>query len=193
MRSRLLDATIGCLVELGYARTTTVEIAKRAGASRGAQLHHFPTKAELVTRAVEHLFERRMEEFRRAFAALPAEVDRAAAAVDLLWSMLSSPTAYAALELHTAARTDPELRQALSPVDARFSEHVRQTFRELFPAPAEPNPLFDLAPAVTFAVLGWLANQKTLHGQEPEYRIMSERMIDLLKHLAPLAIPSAVR
>src|SRR5437762_2972866 len=85
-RVRLLDATIECLFELGYANTTTTEIARRAGLSRGAQLHHFPTKAELVITAVDHLFARRTAEFRAAFANLPAGVDRAAAAIDLLWS-----------------------------------------------------------------------------------------------------------
>src|SRR5262245_20298415 len=98
-RARLLDATIECVLDLGYARTTTVEIARRARLSRGAQLHHFPTKAELVTAAVDHLFLRRHEEFRRAFATLPAEADRGAAAIDILWTMVSGPTFYAWLEL----------------------------------------------------------------------------------------------
>ena len=57
-RTRLLDAAIECLLKLGYAGTTTTEIATRAKVSRGAQLHHYPTKQELLTAAVEHLFER---------------------------------------------------------------------------------------------------------------------------------------
>src|SRR5712692_3582600 len=88
-RARLLDATIACLFEFGYANTTTTEIAERAGLSRGAQLHHFPTKAALVTTAIEHLLQRRTEEFRTAFAGLPRDADRVAAAIDLLWSMVS--------------------------------------------------------------------------------------------------------
>jgi len=88
-KGRLLDATLECLAELGYARTTTTEIAERGGVSRGAQLHHFATKAELVTEAVEHLFERRDQEFREAFARLPADASRGRAAVDLLWSMVA--------------------------------------------------------------------------------------------------------
>src|SRR6202167_3273300 len=55
-RRRLLDAAIVCLVERGYANTTTSEIAERAGLSRGAQLYHFPKKEELLTSAVEHLY-----------------------------------------------------------------------------------------------------------------------------------------
>src|SRR5205823_12845827 len=70
-RGRLLDATLECLAELGYAGTTATEVVRRAGLSRGAQVHHFPTKAELVVAAVEHLFQRRHEEFRQAFADLP--------------------------------------------------------------------------------------------------------------------------
>src|SRR5205085_9670279 len=68
-RGRLLDATLECLAELGYAGTTTTEVVRRAGLSRGAQVHDFPTKAELVVAAVEHLFQRRHDDFRSAIAA----------------------------------------------------------------------------------------------------------------------------
>src|SRR5436853_7131184 len=128
-KARLLDATIDCLSDLGYARTTTTEIAERAGVSRGAQLHHFPTKAELVTTAVEHLFERRTEEFRKAFATLPANIDRTAAAVDLLWSMVSGPTFHAWLQLVVAARSDPDLRQTVSAIYCRNSDTSHRTHR----------------------------------------------------------------
>ena len=47
-RAALLDATIECLVEYGYAGVTTTKIVEHAGVSRGAQVHHFPTKAQLV-------------------------------------------------------------------------------------------------------------------------------------------------
>src|SRR5437763_3506934 len=110
-RTRLLDAALAVLAERGYAGTTTGEVAKRAGVSRGAQLHHFPTKAELLAAAVDHLYARRREEFRAAVAAMPQGVDRIDAAVDLLWSMFSGPTFPAWLELQVASRTDPELRQ----------------------------------------------------------------------------------
>jgi len=59
---RLLDATVDCLVEVGWAGTTTTLVAERAGVSRGAQLHHYPTKAALVVAALEHLVDLRNEE-----------------------------------------------------------------------------------------------------------------------------------
>src|SRR5579872_479866 len=75
-RAALLDAAIDCLVERGYAATTTIETARRARVSRGAQLHHFPTKAELMTAAVDRLLERRVADFRKAFADLPPGTDQ---------------------------------------------------------------------------------------------------------------------
>ena len=65
-RQALLDATIACLVEEGYANTTTARVAERAGVSRGAHLHHFQTRSALVAAAVEHLRVRRAEELMAA-------------------------------------------------------------------------------------------------------------------------------
>src|SRR3954471_4979399 len=86
-RTRLLDAALAVLAERGYAATTTVEVARRAGVSRGAQLHHFPTKAELLAAAVEHLHAKRRAEFREAMASVPDSADRLDAGIDLLWSV----------------------------------------------------------------------------------------------------------
>jgi AcrR family transcriptional regulator len=133
MRARLVDATVATLFDRGYARTTTTEIARRARVSRGAQLHHFRTKAELVTTAVEHLFQRRTGEFRAAMDAIPAGADRLGAAINLLWSMISSPTFYAWLEVIVAARTDGRLRRTVAALGARFARSVEDTFAALFP------------------------------------------------------------
>src|SRR4051812_24385881 len=54
-RARLLDAVLETLAECGYAATTTNEVARRSGLTRGAQLHHFGTKEQMIIAAVEHL------------------------------------------------------------------------------------------------------------------------------------------
>jgi AcrR family transcriptional regulator len=156
-RARLLDATLECLVELGYARTTTTEIAARAGVSRGAQLHHFPTKASLVATAVEHLFERRHSEFREGMQTLPRDANRGDAAIELLHAMVSGPTFHAWLELVVAARTDPEVMAAVTATQARFGETVRSTFADLFPALAERA---EEATGLVFALLEGVALQE---------------------------------
>ena len=187
-RARLLDATIECLHDLGYARTSTPEIARRAGLSRGAQLHHFPTKAELVTSAVEHLFDRRHQEFVRAFRERPVEQDPAEAAIDILWSMISGPTFYAWLELVVAARTDPELREPVAALTARLTAVVEQTFRELFPAPAAMNPFYEVAPRFAFALLDGLALER-VHTNDPNAH---SAVLQALKGLARLVMPGSV-
>src|SRR5690348_18266210 len=103
-RAQVLDATVSCLHDLGYARTTTTEIAARAGVSRGAQLHHFPTKAELVLSAMEHAIERQEAAFDEAMAQVPPGRDRPEAAIDVLWTMFKGPTFEACLELSKIGR-----------------------------------------------------------------------------------------
>lgn len=184
-RARLLDATLDCLCDLGYARTTTPEIARRAGLSRGAQLHHFPTKAELVIAAVEHLFERRRREFREAFGRVPADADRYAAAIDILWSMVSGPTFHAWLELAVAARSDAELRRAVQGLTARLRALVAETFRDLFGAGGAGHPFFAVAPHFVFALLDGLALDRVGGGDDAEIT----RVIDAVKALARLVMP----
>jgi AcrR family transcriptional regulator len=143
-RLKLLDATVACLVELGHAQTTTIAIAQRAGISQGALFKHFPTKAELLGAAVEHLFPRLIAEYRDGLevAALPEE-DRVAHAIERLWSIYQRPELLAAIELYVAARTDPELASALSSVDPPHRRHLHRVARELFPDVAATRPDFD--------------------------------------------------
>jgi AcrR family transcriptional regulator len=126
MRTRLLDAAIGSLVDNGYAGTSTQEISRRAGVSRGAQLHHFPTKESLVVAAVEHLVEQRLAEL------LDAHVDDDSAGVELFLDAFSGPLFYAALELWIAARTDQVLHAAVLPLEARVNEAIRAGSAAIF-------------------------------------------------------------
>src|SRR4051794_7435955 len=108
-RAALLDATIECLIEYGYAGVTTTKVVERAGVSRGAQVHHFPTKAQLVADAVGRLALRMSEQLGREIETLPSDARRLDAALDMLWQTHSGPLFQAALELWVAARTDAEL------------------------------------------------------------------------------------
>jgi len=183
--TRLLDATIECLLDVGYARTTTTDIARRAGVSRGAQLHHFPTKAELVTAAVEHLSMRRHAEFVQAIGKLPAGEGRTVAAIDLLWSILSGGPFYAWLELAVAARTDPELRRSVAAITERFSQTVERTFAELIDDSRGPSAMSEVAPFFAFALLDGLAVHRILGVNDGK----SALAIDVLKSLARLVLP----
>ena len=166
-RRLLLDATIEALVELGYARASTTEIADRAGVSRGAQLHHYPTKVELVTAAIEHVFELRVAELETLEAKGVEEW------IDHVWATYRGPAFAAWLELQVAARTDPELRRSLRSVNRRLAERV-----------ADASPAADTA--FVFAVLDGLALHRITHpGDEPSATVLSE-----LKRVARTGHPS---
>jgi AcrR family transcriptional regulator len=125
-RARLLEATVACLVDQGWSGTTTTLVAVRAGVSRGAQLHHYPTKAALVIAAVEHLAERRAAEIRAEAVDLPAGPGRLDRLIDMLAAAFTGPLFVAALEVWVAARTDPHLRDALVPLEARVGREMHR-------------------------------------------------------------------
>jgi AcrR family transcriptional regulator len=130
-RALLLDATIECLLDLGYAGTSVNEICKRAGLSRGAQQHHFATKAELMAHAVEYLVTQLRDQVMDSVHRLAGDPDRVAKGIDLLWQSFSGTLSTAAMELWVAARTDPELSGALLPVDRALGRATYDLYREL--------------------------------------------------------------
>jgi len=131
MRQRLLDATVECLVEFGWSGTSTTLVSQRAGVSRGAQLHHFPTKADLVLAAVEHLSDARREDLRAAAADLPTGRRRTRAVLEMLATHFTGPVFSAALELWVAARTDESLREAVGPLEQRIGRETHRSTVEL--------------------------------------------------------------
>ncbi|ROZ88944.1 TetR/AcrR family transcriptional regulator [Gordonia sp. OPL2] len=124
-QAKVLDATIESLVELGYAKTTTQEVNRRAGVSRGALLHHFPTRESLVVAAVGHLVDRRMTEI----LSRPRTGDEDIA---VIFEAFGGPLFDAALELWVAARTDSGLRDAIIPLEQKVSDALLTGSAELF-------------------------------------------------------------
>lgn len=75
-RLQIVEAALRCFVDLGYSGTTTTVIAEKAGLSRGAMLHHFPSKIDIVRAAVEHLHAKRLKAFRKAIDKMPRDETR---------------------------------------------------------------------------------------------------------------------
>ncbi|WP_202871027.1 TetR/AcrR family transcriptional regulator [Kribbella pratensis] len=127
-RQRLLEASVESLAEVGYAATTVSVVAARAGVSRGAAQHHFPTRADLFAAAVEYMTEVRLAEIRAQAAALPSGAGRTEAIVGMLADVYTGPLFRAALHLWVAASTEEALRQQI----VRLESHVgRQAHRAL--------------------------------------------------------------
>lgn len=134
-RQAILQAAITSFYDLGYANTSTDNIARKAGVSRGAMLHHFPTRFDLIKAAVQYL----SSDWLARYADVESRVNRGAEhsrveeGIDACWALLNTPEWVVFHELKVAARTDRELEQALTPVLEDFERALADTTRQLFP------------------------------------------------------------
>jgi AcrR family transcriptional regulator len=145
-RALILDAAVACLVEEGYAGASTLAVQARAQVSRGRLLHHFPSRAELLVAAAQHLITTQLGEVEQRAAALmadeppgPERVDRA---IDLMWATFQEPPFWAALELWMAARTDPALRAALRVDEPRLRAALHAVGDVIWGAEITASPLY---------------------------------------------------
>ncbi|MFI0355711.1 TetR/AcrR family transcriptional regulator [Actinomadura sp. 9N407] len=182
---RLLDATADALADLGWSGLSTTEVSRRAGVSRGAQQHHYPTKMALVAAALEHLLDRLRSEYEQSFAALPHDRRDVAAALDLFWETLRKPPAMALLELALAGRTDEDLRGLSVDLSERVVQIVKEVFHDLFPETL-PEDLVDTLIRGLFALLVGLSLQNSLDGDANGHQAA---VLAQLKDFARLLIP----
>ncbi|MEU5884040.1 TetR/AcrR family transcriptional regulator [Spirillospora sp. NPDC047279] len=125
-RQRLLEAAIECLASVGWTGTTVTVVAERAGVSRGAAQHHFRTREELVTAAVEYGSDVRVDQVRERLDALTDERPSTLDVLTLLGEMYTSPLFRAALQLWVAASSDEQLRAQVVPLEARFGREAHR-------------------------------------------------------------------
>jgi AcrR family transcriptional regulator len=195
-RNKILDAAIDSLIELGYAATSTPEVCRRAGVSRGALLHHFPTREELVTSAITHLADRRARELRAHARTLGRGREDLDNVLGLMWSAFTGPLFQAALELWVAARADAKLHQTLYPMERAMGRSMHALWRELLPDPNDHDArhaerdrhLSDLV-TLTQHLLRGMALQRILKSSDGE----RARLFELWKQMARRELISAVR
>ena len=169
-RDRILDAAINCFITLGYTNVTTAKVASTAGVSRGAMLHHFPSKTELIQAAVKYLHDKLLEDYTARVNKIPKSKTgskRRRAGLDAYWDYLTGDLAIAYHELCVAGRTAPELRDILEKSSARFAHHVSDTNVELFDEWADRGDRFLMAMDVTrFMMEGMARGQLDKEGKK---------------------------
>lgn len=132
-RYRLLEGTMECLIQLGYAQTSISTIAERAGVSRGAMQFHFPTRASAIAAVIGHVLQRRMDTYRSDMARMPANADIIDYALRAYWRQIGQPEFVAQQELALAARTDPVLARHFRAAYRQYIQLSRQPFADAFP------------------------------------------------------------
>ena len=114
--TRAIDAAIACVYRDGYSATTTISVAVEANISRGALLHHFPTKVDLILAVALEVVRRSQEKRRKMIMAHPRGLPRFIAVTEASWATLQEPEAMTLLEILMASRGDPELAKRLPDV-----------------------------------------------------------------------------
>jgi AcrR family transcriptional regulator len=189
-RRALLDAVVESLIQVGFARTTTLEVQRRADVSRGALLHHFPSKAELLVAAVDHLAEMRARELKQLAGMLPSEGSgraRTDAVIGLLWQCFSGAFFQVAMELRTAARTDPELKPVLAIAERSLRDRIFAQARTLFGKEVAEHPGLERALDLTLQLMIGAAMSSVLHKEDARL----DSLIDDWKALFPTVLANA--
>lgn len=152
-RARLVDAAIRCLIERGYAGTTTLAVCATAGVSHGSLLHHFRTRERLLGAALEVVYARLRDRVVRALEELPQGEARVGAVVERMWAAFGAPEFKAIVELWLAAANEPDLGWAVWPEAQAFDAAIGPLAGRLFPEVAARVPDFPLYMSLLFQVM----------------------------------------
>lgn len=144
----ILEAVIKCLIEKGYAKTTMESVAKYGKVSRGAMMHHFSSRADVIEKATIFLAERRLEEFEHLARTIvppqpPGEkpqLSHMLKAMELVRTYYSLPSFEAGHELLLAARTDKKLAKVVRRAQALINDGIAPIILRVFPFWAGKSP-----------------------------------------------------
>ncbi|HCP64123.1 MAG TPA: hypothetical protein DIU09_05990 [Hyphomonadaceae bacterium] len=135
-RERIVEAAIDSLHRFGYSVTTTILVAQNAQVSRGAMLHHFPTKALLMAEVARLTYERDAAFYQRSVAHAVTDEQRHDLIVDAAWLRFKSPDGIAQVEIWQASRSDPELAAIVMPVHDEVTARSQEAMHSLLKAAA---------------------------------------------------------
>ncbi|MCP2671110.1 TetR/AcrR family transcriptional regulator [Maricaulaceae bacterium EIL42A08] len=180
MRARLLEATLDLIAEEGWAQTSTQKICKRAGVSRGAQTHHFPTKNSLLIAAVREIVARYQTE-------LDAVSDRNLAGAkgledlfDFLWNACFEGNLLNCwMDVMVAARTDAALLPAVRETDSAAIDAMRSLGRRCADTTSKQHRASDLTELTVYLLRGMVV-QKGVHPSQGD----RTRLFSIWKQLA---------
>ena len=180
-KTAILNAALDCFLAIGFNNTTTEKIAKQAKVSRGAMLHHFPQRSDLIQASVRHLHRKRLEAFEDTLSKLNEHSDftLVGEGIDAFWDQLQSPLFAVYCELLVASRTDAELKGTLAPAIRDFHTAWREKSEGIFLDLAQSEQ-YGLATALTRYLLEGIAfNAQATEG--PVLNAQSKIMIEWLK------------
>lgn len=189
-RVRILSAAMGCLIDLGVARTTTLEVQRRAEVSRGALLHHFPTHADLMDALIETIVARNEQAVSKRLRRKSGAADPVERAIHILVDSMKEPSFLAEIELWVVARTDSELRATLVEAERRVLRDRKRVLDDIF-APLRDAPAYELVVNTSLEFVRGLAVSGILRSNPQSTATLVQQWIWATRQLLPLdpAIP----
>jgi AcrR family transcriptional regulator len=180
---RIVDVAVESLVEAGFAATTTVEVQRRAGLSRGALLHHFPTREQLFTAAVHRLVQVNLEAMWEELAAAPTDADPVTRGVWVLRRASRRPSFGAELELWGAARTDERLRTALRAAERGARRELYAVIDAVFGPEIAAVPRYPVVMDLTVQLMRGLTMSASLQERVKEDEPMIDQWAQIVRGL----------
>jgi AcrR family transcriptional regulator len=184
-RDQIISSATRCIVELSYSKTTMMKISEKAGLSRGATLHHFPSKKDIIRAVVDYLHDKRIQAFRRAIREIPEDADMAHLAVQAYSVNVNHPIYTALFELSVAARTDDELREILHPAQLAFDREWYETAWDLFPDWHSDRKSFDLALNLCQQLMEGMAISNLTHARDHDRDQLLSYLEEKVRELRP--------
>jgi len=181
-RATILEAAIQCFVKCGYKNTTTSRIAAEGGVSRGAMLHHFPSRDAVIKGAVLFLQEKRLEEYKVFISELHASRENGVThkvvkeAIRATWKYFNLSSFFAYHELLVASRTDEGLAKIFYPQQKMFEQQFFETVKAIYPMWGEKEEALELASDVVFLTMQGMATSFMQHHKK-------ERVEHILEYL----------
>lgn len=178
-RARILSATVACISELGFQRTTAQEITRRAGVSWGAVQHHFGDKDGILLAVLEDSFQR----FEARLADVPVEgaslAERTALFVERAWLHFASREHASTFEILLDHLRRPDLHPAREPSwQARMFEAWDRVWRRLFHDAPIARGRHRLLQHYAIAALSGLASSLLLEGPGASLRPGELRLLE---------------
>jgi AcrR family transcriptional regulator len=167
-RTRILKAAANLIRSRGYARFRTAEVAAAAGLSRGAQLHHFPTKDSLVVATLKYVFEQAQILSRRRAAAVNRPRDLIEVVIEDAREFFFSEHFMVAIDIVLSTSTDQSVRRQILDISRKARRPVETAWTEALAASGVPAQLSADIVALTLGVVRGMA-LRTLWDNDPEW------------------------
>ncbi len=167
-RTRILKAAANLIRKRGYARFRTAEVAKEAGLSRGAQLHHFPTKDSLVVATLEYVCEEARMLSRRRASAVNRPRDLIEAVIEDAREFFFSEHFMIAIDIVLSTSTDQSVRKQILDISRRARRPAEAAWAEALAANGVPGQLASDIVALTLSLVRGMA-LRTLWDNDPKW------------------------